>query len=120
MKLGWVTLMVKNLDESLAFFMDVVGLAITRRIQAGPGVELAFLCDGESQVELICNQNNPEINPGNAISLGFEVNSLEAKMASLKEQGIEILGGPLKPNPHIQFIYVLDPNGFKIQFFENI
>lgn len=38
----------------------------------------------------------------------------------LKDKGIEIQAGPFQPNPYIKFIYILDPNGLKIQFVENI
>jgi lactoylglutathione lyase len=53
------------------------------------------------------------------ISLGFEVASVEEKMASLKAQGIPIHSGPFSPDAHVKFFYVLDPNGLRIQFVEH-
>lgn len=112
--------MVKNLDESLKFYKDIVGLNVSRRFNAGPAVEIAFLGDGETKIELICNEALKEVSFGHDISLGFEVNSVDEIMASVKKKGIDILSGPFQPNPHTKFFYVLDPNGLKIQFVENI
>ena len=38
----------------------------------------------------------------------------------IKEKGLSVYEGPFQPNPTIKFFYVLDPNGLKIQFVENI
>lgn len=120
MKFCWCTLMVKNMEESLKFYQEIVGLEVDRRFKAGPGTEIAFLGDGETKVELVCNDGSKEVNMGQDISLGFEVNSVDEMMASLKEKGIAVHSGPFQPNPHVKFFYVADPNGLKIQFVENI
>jgi lactoylglutathione lyase len=112
--------MVKNLEESIKFYNEIVGLKIDRRFKAGQGVEIAFLGDGETKVELMYNEAMNEISFGKDISLGFEVDSLDELMASLKEKKVEIHSGPFQPNPHIKFFYILDPNGLKLQFVENM
>lgn len=119
MKFCWTTLMVKDLEESLKFYQEIVGLSVDRRFKAGPGVEIAFLGDGETKVELMCSEASKEVSFGQDISLGFEVNSVDEMMALVKEKGIDIHGGPFQPNPHTKFFFVLDPNGLKIQFIEN-
>lgn len=120
MKFCWSTLMVKNLQKSIDFYVEIVGLNVNRRFNAGPGIEIAFLGDGETKIELVYNEAFKDVNFGDAISLGFEVNSLDEIMAVAKKKGIAIHSGPFQPNPHTKFFYVLDPNGLKIQFVENI
>lgn len=120
MKFCWSTITVENMQESLNFYQEIVGLTVDRRLEAGPGVEIAFLGDGETKVELVCNEANKKVTIGQDISLGFEVKSVDEKIAFVKEKGIGIHSGPFQPNPHIKFFYVLDPNGLKIQFVENI
>ena len=120
MKFCWTTLTVKNMEESLRFYQEIVGLGVDRKFKAGPGMEIAFLGDGETKVELIYNEKSKDVSIGQDISLGFEVDSLDEMMAAVKEKGIDIHSGPFQPNPHIKFFYVLDPNGLKIQFAENI
>lgn len=120
MKLLWCTLTVKNMEESLKFYREITGLTIDRRFKAGPGMEIAFLGDGETKLELVCNEGKQDIKIGQDISLGFEVESVDKMIEQLKEKGIVISGGPFQPNPHIRFFYLLDPNGWKIQLVENI
>lgn len=120
MKFCWSTLMVKNMEESLKFYKEIVGLEVDRIFNAGPGVEIVFLGGGETKIELICNEASKEVSFGQDISLGFEVNSVDETIALVKEKGIDIHSGPFQPNPHTKFFFVLDPNGLKIQFIENI
>jgi lactoylglutathione lyase len=118
MKFCWTTIAVKNMEESLKFYQEIVGLNVDRRIQGGPDTEIVFMGDGETKVELICSKVKKEINIGSDISLGFAVDSLDEKMAFLKDKGIDIHSGPIQPNPNTRFLFVLDPNGLRIQFVE--
>jgi lactoylglutathione lyase len=120
MKFCWSTFMVKNMEESLKFYQEIVGFKIDKRFNAGPGVEIAFLGEGETQLELICNENLKEINVSQDIYNGFQVESLDEMMAFVQQKGIAIHSGPFKPNPYIQYFYVEDPNGYKVQFVEKM
>ncbi len=120
MKFCWTTLTVKNMEESLAFYTGVLGLQVDRRYKAGPDMELAFLGDGETKLELICNEKISEVTIGKDISVGFEVESADKMMGTLKDKGIGIYSGPFQPNEHIKFFFILDPNGLKVQLIEYI
>ena len=104
----------------MKFYQDIVGLPVNRRFSAGPTCEIAFLGDGETKVELICNTGSAIPNIGQDISLGFEADSLEDKLKSARDNGVEIESGPVQPNPHVKFFFVKDPNGVRIQFVQNI
>lgn len=119
MKFCHVTLTVKDLNASIRFYTGVVGLPIDRRYQAGPDTEIAFLGEGETKVELICRRES-DVTIGNGVSIGFEVASLPEKLDSLKGSDIPVLSGIIQPNPHVRFFYVADPDGFRIQFLENL
>ncbi|GAB1484200.1 hypothetical protein MASR2M78_30170 [Treponema sp.] len=80
--------------------------------------EFAFLGAGETQVELIWNAKHTSVQTSPDISMGFETESLDALTAVLKKEGIPIIAGPFSPNPSVTFLFVLDPNGYKIQFIE--
>lgn len=118
MKFMWSTLTIKDMEESLKFYQEIVGLNIERRFKPTPEMELAFLGDGETKVELICNKEVKEFKFGENISLGFQVDSAEEMMTFVKEKGIKIHSGPFQPNEHTKYFFVLDPNGLKIQFVE--
>lgn len=118
MKYCWTTIMVKDMEESLKFYQEIVGLKENRRFQTGPGIQIVFLGEGETEIELMTPAQPRELSYGADISLGFETASVDDLMAELKEKGIPI-SGPFSPNPHVKFFYVTDPNGVKIQFVEN-
>jgi lactoylglutathione lyase len=120
MKFCWCTLQVKNLDESLKFYQEIVKLPLNKRFSAGEGVEIAFLGEGNTQIELVCNSHTGPKGAGEGISLGFEVKSLDDMMNFVHEKGLKIHSGPFQPNPHTKFFFVLDPNGVEIQFVENM
>lgn len=120
MKFLWTTLLVDNMDESLKFYEDIVGLKLADRFQAGPGMEISFLGEGETKVELICSEKLKKLDAGNRVTLGFKVESLDEKINFIKEKGIDIITGPVQPNPALKYFIIKDPNGVKIQIAEQM
>lgn len=120
MKLCWVTINVKDMEKSLHFYREIIGLGINRRFKPDNDSEIIFLGDGDTKIELIYKSKPQNIAISEGISLGFEVNSIEQFNEVLKRNDISIHSGPFQPNSSIKFIYVLDPNGLKIQFVENL
>ena len=119
----WVTITVRDMEKSLAFYRDLVGLQVRQRMKPYPGRELAFLATAaegeETEVELL-HDDGAEPSFGKDISLGFTVDSLEKLIARLAEHGIAEYSGPFQPGPKIRFIFVADPDGLRIQFVENL
>lgn len=120
MKFCWVTINIKDMKKSIHFYQEIIGLNIKRRFKPDSDREIVFLGTGETQIELIYNTKEQNIVIGEDISLGFEVDSIDQINEVLKRNNIPIHSGPFHPNPSIKFIYVLDPNGIKIQFVENL
>lgn len=120
MKFCWCTIRVSNMEESLKFYTEIIGLSINRRFEAGPGMEISFLTDGEVEIELIYEPNYKVKNSVEGISLGFKVKSVDEMINYVKEKGLVVEKEIIQPNPHTKFFYVKDPNGVSIQFVENI
>lgn len=118
MKLAHVTIMVKNLEESLDFYQKIVGLPITDRLQTGPDQEIVFLGEGETLIELIYNKNLEKLYIGQDISIGFSVDNLDKTMEFINNNGLELLTEVIQPNEMTRFFFILDPNGLKVQFIE--
>lgn len=116
----WTTITVSDLKKSLAFYQDIIGLKIARRMQPNPDMEIVFLGEGETQLELIWNKASKDVSFGVDISLGFVVESLEKFSSLLLKNNIPVHSGPFQPNPFIKFLYIEDPDGLKIQLVENI
>lgn len=117
MKFSFITINVNNLDESIAFYQDILGMELARRFQAGPN-EIAFMGKGEVQIELICGAGGAQVSHGENWNLGFSVPSLDAAMKEMEEKGIAIHSGPFQPGPGVKFFFILDPNGVKIELIE--
>ncbi len=120
MKYLWTTLKVTDMDLSVAFYQEIIGLKLNQRHVAGPGIELAFLGDGDTQIELISNKEIKEAHRGKGISMGFKVDSLDDTMKMVKEKGIDVTKEIQKPNPYVKFFFVHDPDGYEIQFVEQM
>ena len=114
MRFNYVTITVKDMDASIRFYQDVIKLPLNRRFMSGSGAEIAFLGNGDTELELITGKVNDKLGVG--VSLGFEVESLEDTIALLREKGYETDGVIISPAPDVSFFYGKDPDGYSIQF----
>ena len=120
MKILWTTLYVKKLEESIAFYSNLLGLQVVRRFKAGPGIEIAFMGNGiddETLVELFADSNNNAANYSEFVSIGFAVDSVETMLDTVKRENIPVHTGPFE-TPAAKFFIIKDPNGFNVQFFQ--
>ena len=115
MKISWITIYVRDMEESLQFYTQILGLEVKRTFSAGPGMEICFMEGNGTDLELIFNTEHKDVAYGQDISVGFTVESLDDTIAYLKEKGITRIIGPVSPDPGIRFIFIFDPNGLKIQ-----
>lgn len=118
MNFCWVTLHVKNLEDSLAFYHGLLGLPIDSR-PGGDSASIAMLGEKDRpRIELL--QGQPESGEPfrSDITVGVRVESLEKTMEYLKEKQIPIVRGPISPNPATSFIFIKDPDGYEVQLVE--
>jgi len=120
MKFLWTTIIVNDMKESVKFYEEVVGLKVVDTVSAGPDMNITFLGEGETKIELICSEKLKNMNVGNAVTLGFEVDSLDDMIDFVGEKGISIKTGPVQPNPSLKYFIIQDPNGLKIQFAQHL
>lgn len=118
LSMNWITLRVRDLEASLNFYNRILGLPIDRRFESR-GKQIVMLgTEGQPKIELI-QGSDPALTPECGVSVGFEVNSLDEAIENLKNQGISVARGPIQPNPHLRFFYILDPDGFEVQLAEH-
>ncbi len=115
MKYCWCTIQVRDLEQSLKFYQNILNLRLNRRFTSPDGSVIAFLSDGESaDVELIYSEKSTKYE-GKGISLGFKVPDLDAALAEVKAKGIADIKGPFKVGGGTQFFYIKDPDDLDIQ-----
>ncbi len=121
MSFCWVTIHVSDLEKSVSFYQDIIGLKVNRRMKPLPEIDIAFLgADGTTEIELLHHDKKKNLTHGKDFSLGFTVDSLDETVEFLNSRNIPVHSGPFQPSPVLKFIYILDPDGLKIQFVENI
>ena len=121
MKFLWTTLAVKNLEESIAFYTNLVGLHVVRRFPAGPGMEIAFMGNGttdETLVELLADSSKSTVTYSEDVSIGFAVDSVEAMLETVQQHNMPVHSGPVNTPGGSRFFCIKDPNGLTVQFFQ--
>lgn len=116
----WTTLIVKDLEVSIKFYREMVGLTLNRRFKPNDQMELAFLGKAPTEIELI-QQADGEPSQAKGISIGFIIDGkLEDLMEKLTIEGYTEQSEIHSPNPAMRFVYVKDPDGFTVQFVEDL
>ena len=111
---------VHDLEKTVSFYKDVLGLKELRRHTSGRGSQLVFLKapDGDVEIE-ICkfDQSGPVAVGPDLTHLAFEVDDLEkfAREAAAK-------GYPLSDGPHTsgssKIAFIDAPEGYEIELIE--
>ncbi len=118
MNFCWVTLHVKNLEDSLSFYHGILGMPVCSR-HSGNGVEIAMLGEeNQPKVELLQSGDDGDKAFHSDISVGIAVESLESTMEYLESKQIPVIRGPISPNPNTRFIFIKDPDGYEVQLVE--
>jgi lactoylglutathione lyase len=111
---------VSDLEKTISFYKDVLGLEEVRRHTSGRGSKLVFLKAPDSDVEIeICkfDESGPIVVGPDLTHLAFEVENLDefAKKAAAK-------GYPLSDGPHStgsgRIAFIDAPEGYEIELIE--
>lgn len=116
MKLNYITIMVRDMEKSLAFYTELVGLQIVRQFNPGMG-QIAFLANaqGETMLELIEFANVEKVSAkGLVVSFlaGDALEDVHQKAQTLGYQPTELVDHPPKP----KHFTVTDPDGICVEF----
>ncbi len=115
MKLKFITLMVRDLEKSIAFYQNLTGLRVLKRMNPGMG-DVAFLAntDGEAMLELIQYDSAEKVSV-KGLTLRFQTpGNLEDCHAAAAAMGYvpsDITTGGPKPKHFV----VLDPDGILVE-----
>jgi len=111
---------VNDLEKTISFYKDVLGLEEIRRQTSGRGSQLVFLKAPHSEEEIeICkfDESGPIVVGPDLTHLAFEVDNLDefAKRAAAK-------GYPLSDGPHStgtgRIAFIDAPEGYEIELIE--
>ena len=125
MRLLHTMLRVGNLDKSLAFYTEVLGMQLLRRKDYPEGrFTLAFVGYGaESEtavIELTHNWDTDSYDLGNGYGhIALEVDDAYAACDAVRAKGGKVIreAGPMKHGSTV-IAFVEDPDGYKIEFIQ--
>ncbi|MBR2560687.1 MAG: VOC family protein [Eubacterium sp.] len=111
----YTTMIVKDLEESVSFYRDVLGFAEGYHVDLPDGGAITIMnSNGGASVELICSKAFPV----GLYSVGTDVDDLEQAIEHLAKKGYTTTG-PAIPTTVGRMTFVLDPNGVRICLIEH-
>lgn len=120
-KLLHTRMRVNDLERSLKFYQDVLGLKVVGRHTSPRGAQLAFVATPNSveEIELCQMPGAPSVlvQP-DLVHLAFEVDNLERFAAELKQKGYPLSDGPTPAGDGMTIAFVDAPEGYEVELIE--
>ncbi len=114
-QIKYTTMIVKDMDESIKFYTEVMGFAVDSQYHPHPGAGITLLKGkGEVMIELIQAANFAI----GLYSVGMDVKDLDAVLEELKSKGAKIT---LEPTPTQvgRMAFLEDPNGVRFALIQH-
>jgi len=120
-KLLHTRMRVSDMDQTIAFYRDVLGLEVLERKVSPRGSHLAFLAVPNSD-ELIELCSFPPSGPvkvqEDLVHLAFEVGNLDEVIQELTRKQIPITDGPTRTASGSRFVFIDAPDGYEVELIE--
>ncbi|CAN5805529.1 VOC family protein [soil metagenome] len=112
---------VTDLEKTVSFYKDVLGLEEIRRSTSGRGSQLVFLkAPGSEETIEICkfDESGPVIVGPDLTHLAFEVDDIDAFAEHAKSKGYPLSDGPHKAASGSAIAFVDAPEGYEIELIQ--
>ena len=112
---------VNDIERTVRFYQDVLGLKVARRSVSPRGSQLVFLAtpNSEEEIELCQLPDSPSVQvQPDLMHLAFEVESIAAFAAEIAKKGIKLSDGPTKTGSGATIAFIDAPEGYEIELIE--
>ena len=112
---------VSDMDKTVAFYRDVLGLELIRQHTSPRGSQLVFFKapGSEEEIEICKFDGSGPVNVGSDIThLAFEVDDLEAFAKHAASKGYPLSDGPTKTSSGSVIAFVDAPEGYEIELIQ--
>ena len=109
---------VSDMDKSISFYQDVLGMEVIEQKTSPRGSKLVFLKfpGMDCELELCSFPDSGSVHvPEDLVHLAFEVDDLEVCIDKLNAAGVPITEGPLESSNGTKFIFTEDPDKYEIE-----
>jgi lactoylglutathione lyase len=118
-QLEHIGVMVKDMDRSVHFYTEVLGLQLRER-RTFRTLELAFLEIGDTEIELIAGEAGYIEKDAIINHIAFTVDNLEEAVTHLKTHGADVdVSDPIELWDGKRCLFFRGPDGEKLEFFEH-
>ena len=112
---------VNDLERTVKFYRDVLGLAEMKRHKSPRGSELVFMqADGSEELIELCHfpGSEPVKCQSDLTHLAFEVENLAEFEKHLAKLGVKFSDGPTKSSSGSIFAFIDAPEGYEIELIQ--
>ena len=112
---------VSDMDKSIYFYRDILGMKVVEQKTSLRGSKLVFLKfpDMDCELELCSFPDSGNVHvPEDLVHLAFEVIDLERCIERLEVAGVLITEGPIKSSNGTRFIFTEDPDKYEIELIQ--
>ncbi|HEY3898170.1 MAG TPA: VOC family protein [Chthoniobacter sp.] len=112
---------VSDLEKTVSFYRDVLGLELTRRHTSPRGSQLVFFKapGSEEEIEICKFDGSGEVKVGHDIThLAFEVDDLEAFAKHAAGKGYPLSDGPTPTGSGSVIAFIDAPEGYEIELIQ--
>ncbi|MCS7464752.1 VOC family protein [Paenibacillus doosanensis] len=121
-KLEHIGVMVKDMDASIRFYTEVLGLNLVKRVALADGAELGFLAFPGSehiQIELVGRGQEGQSDNGIVHHIAFTVSDIQAEIDRLKGLGVKLMDEQPRTILDGDLIaFFFGPDGERLEFFQ--
>ncbi|MEE8494253.1 MAG: VOC family protein [Nitrospirales bacterium] len=120
-KLLHTRMRVSDMDETIKFYTDVLGLQVVERKTSPRGSHLAFLAvpNSEELIELCSFPASGDVRvQEDLVHLAFQVDNLDETIHALGAKQVTITDGPTRTSSGNRFIFIDAPDGYEIELIE--
>lgn len=121
MKMEHVGIIVNDMEESLEFYQNILGLELRKREWLNDTIELSFLFFPEQpSVEIELVYGSQVENEGIVNHLAFTVENIETVLSRFKEAGVKLVDDEPRSilNDTVKIAFFQGPNGEKLELVE--
>jgi len=113
-----VCVVAKDLEKSIDFYSRIIGMKLTKRENIpATGVEIAIMTLGGENLELVHFTDGRDFHDGDGLIelIGFKVKDVFESAEYLKENGVELIGEPVRLGPNDALLFFRGPSGERLE-----
>ena len=112
---------VNDIERTVKFYQDALGLTVARRSVSPRGAQIVFLAtpNSEEEIEICQLPNSPSVAvQPDLMHLAFEVDNLAAFAAAAEKRGFKLSDGPTKTGSGSVIAFIDAPEGYEVELIQ--